>query len=434
MALINKLTQTFLETHDPQGTIWVAYSGGVDSHVLLHVLATLSAQYHIKAVHINHGLYPNAEQWSAHCQSVCDDLNIACEIVKVDVKKSAGESLEAQARHARYSAFESFIKENDVLVTAHHQGDQAETLLLQLLRGAGIKGLSGMPETKTFGEGCLLRPLLNATRADILEYAKENKLNWIEDESNRDEKFSRNFLRHQLLPVLEKHWPQAKKTIARSSKHIAEANSLLDEIAASDLANLKSEQANILSIKALLSLSETRQRNVLRYWFQNQDVILPDEKKLQAIIDEVMLAQPDTDPCVNWKDVEVRRFQDGLYLLPKLPDHDITWKKTWDLKTDLTLPSGLGKLTAKKTNTPGLKPTINSVDVRFRQGGEQMALPNRQGHHTLKNLFQEWQVPTWQRDRIPLLYVDNELTVVVGYAVAEKFIAPEGFEIVSSPH
>lgn len=251
----------------------IAFSGGLDSTVLLHLLAHLAKTENLpalSALHIHHGLQAAADAWPEHCQSVCDALGVPLHVVRVQVQRGA--SLERAARDARYGAFVDATQVDDVLLTAQHQDDQAETLLFRLLRGAGVRGLSGMPNQRPVGRGLLVRPLLAVTRAELEAYATENHLNWIEDPSNQDRQFSRNYLRHQVFPVLTERWPQAMASMARSASHLNEAQALLNELAQIDLAeaNTVSDFAWLgvpsLELAALAKLSAARQRNALSHW------------------------------------------------------------------------------------------------------------------------------------------------------------------------
>lgn len=470
---------------------FIAYSGGLDSQVLLHILTRSKLQdkeYKIIAIHINHNLSPNAKAWVKHCRNNCKALGVKLIVKSIAVKKAKlpGHSLEAVARNLRYAAFAEIIENDGCLLTAHHADDQAETLLLQLLRGAGPKGLSAMPEKIEFQGVTVIRPLLDYSRQDLQSYAEQHHLQWIEDESNTNPKIDRNYIRQNLMPQIKKHWAGATTTLNRVAKHCAEASELLDELADLDYAKVLGSQPNTLSAKKLSKLSAARQRNVIRHWLHTQKLATPSTVKMQQIQATVLHSRHDATPLVTWDSVEVRRYRDDVYAMPplkKLPrDLTLDWD---DLTIPLELPNELGTLrceiamprvhdkddlpnrlraedaiimqhTAKnafsssrgltagsnklskyaskialkinelsKIVPSGTKNTAakhNKIDetgkltVRFRIGGEHCVLPNRTGSHTLKNLFQEWNVPTWQRDFIPLVYCDNELIAIVGYA------------------
>jgi tRNA(Ile)-lysidine synthase len=407
--------------------IYVAYSGGVDSHVLLHALVQLVSNKQLKVIHIHHGLFQQADEWAAHCQKICNKLKVDCEIVKVKVDCSSGDSIEEAARNARYQVFAKLLQDGDVLVCAHHVDDQAETCLLQFLRGAGIKGLAAMPSVVRFAKGYLARPFLSISRQDILTYAKQNKLSWVEDESNHDLKFTRNFLRYKVMPLFKKRWPGISKTIMRVSDHCAEANQLLKELAEQDLSLVHGKASNTLSVQKLNNFSYVRQKNILREWLQNQGYLLPSTIKLKHIIGDVINARGDAKSCVSWSDVEVRRYQDDVYAMDALVQHDVGTHIFWDCKKDLQLPANMGLLSCKKVVGKGVRQDVikEPLKVAFRQGGEACRLLNRQGTHQLKKLFQEWQVPPWLRDRVPLIYIADKLAMIVGFGVCEEFAARE---------
>lgn len=425
--MITKILQTFL-SNLLQNNFLIAYSGGVDSCVLLNVLAQLRQEFpeiKLKAIHIHHGLFKEADQWAEHCQKICAELKVDLQIIKVEVKRSKGISIEEAARSARFSALAKILQENDVLITAHHADDQAETCLLQFLRGAGIKGLASMPSIISFAKGFLARPFLKISRADILNCAKKNNLSWIEDKSNHDLNFTRNFLRFKIMPEFKKRWPNVNKTISRAANNCAEANELLKDLAVQDMRKLQGSITNTLSIARLQKLSLPRQKNVLRQWIQTQGFRLPSAIKLQHIITDVINARIDAAPCVAWGKIEIRRFKDELYVLPPLMDFDRNKTLTWDGKKPLKLPENLGVLQIKKVVGEGLKADIlnKNIEIRFRQGGEQCKLLGRTGTHKLKKLFQEWNVPPWKRDRIPLLYVNNKFAAIIGYVICQEFVA-----------
>lgn len=402
-----------LFSHTTANTIWVAYSGGVDSHVLLHLCAEQKKQQPelaIKAIHINHHLSKQSDNWQQHCQTQCDRLNIPLIIKSVQCDAPKGESLEAYARTLRYKAIKETIENTDVVLTAHHKDDQAETLLLQCLRGSGPKGLAAMAEITDFSNGFLLRPLLQSNRQDLIEYAKQHDLSWIEDESNFDPKFRRNYLRHEVMPKLKQHWPGSSNTLARTSKLCAEADELLSQYAEMLITQCRTKQ-NTLRVSTLLELGESQQRLVLRHHIELLKYTLPSSTKLQSIINNLLLAKEDATPYVEWKGVEIRRYNDELYVMYSQTEHDITQIIPWDLVTPLEVDSIDRILTSN--DLPDQLDKNGGYTIRFRQGGETIMLNPAVGHQQLKKLFQEWNIPPWQRDRIPLLYRDEELVAVL---------------------
>jgi len=411
----------------------LAYSGGLDSHVLLHLLVQLKKLKHINdfsVVHVNHQLHADSSQWAEHCVQQCRQYKVDCNIIKVTVNKNSGVGLEAAARQARYAAFESLVTDKTLLLTAQHADDQIETFLLQSLRGSGVKGLAAMPAIKSFTQGYLCRPLLSSTQQEIADYALKNNLKWIDDPSNKNTKFDRNYLRHEVIPALKKRWPAIHKTFLRVTQYQAENKKLVEELAQIDLLQLQKYEKEInnnqLSISGLQTLSLHRKKNVLRYWLHNKNNLsMPDSTHLMRILNEVLTAAEDAEPCVSWSDAIVRRYNNYLYADSLITKEDfietINWKSnevfnvnSKQLVTEELLGQGLS---AKKLQS-------QNVTIRFRQGGEVCRPLGRGEHqHKLKKLFQEWQVPPWQRNTIPLLYVDDVLAQVVGYCLCEPFAA-----------
>jgi len=410
--------------------LWVAYSGGCDSHVLLHSLVALRSEIkaEIKAIHINHGLSPFAPEWEEHCRDTCEQLAVPYIAISVNAKKK-NSSPEEAARHARYSEWKKLLNKNEVILLAHHQDDQAETVLIQLLRGAGVKGLAAMPLQQYFSKGLLCRPLLTFLRKEIHSYAIEHKLNWIDDPSNFDTDFDRNFLRHDVVPLLETRWPSLKKVLSRTASHQADADQLLTELAFQDWHHVR--ENNQINISALVKLSDKRQRNVLRYWIADIcELILPDTVHLQRILNEVLTAVVDAKPEVIWRGGEVRRYQGLLYAQEKLIEPQNDLMLLWpNIEMPLELNKNGLKLSAISSVGKGLsqeKLKNTKISLQFRQGGETCRPVGRGQTHQLKKLFQEWKIPPWQRVSVPLLYVDGQLAQVVGYCHCEPFAAIEG--------
>lgn len=408
-AILNSL----LATH-PHSSHWiVAYSGGLDSHVLLHLLASNRACWSgrtLAAVYVDHGLQAASAYWGAHCAQICRALKIPFRMLRIDARPAPGESPEAAARRTRYAALAIELNADTALLTAHHRDDQAETLLLQLLRGAGPHGLAAMPTASRLGPGWLLRPLLNVDRADILTYAREHGLQWIEDTSNTNTDFDRNYLRHRILPPLRERWPALSRNLARSASLCAETADWLDMEADADLAQVVAQRPDSLSLSALRELSELRQRNVLRRWLRQLGLTVPDHRQLRQLLRDMLHAGHDRQPLVRWRGGEMRRYQDRLYAMSPLPSHDAQqtwiWRATTKGWPPLELP-GLGWLEMHATVGAGLRTELlaNGVLwVRFRQGGERFRPAGRAHHQELKKLLQEASIPPWERDRLPLIY------------------------------
>lgn len=444
----------------PKGArLWIAYSGGCDSHVLLHLLHLLHQlqsplQLQLHAVHVNHSLSPFADQWTEHCHKICTELDIPLVALKVNAKPQPGESPEEAARHVRYQAIMKQLAAGDYLCTAHHQDDQAETLLLQLLRGAGPKGLAAMATQSPLGHAIQLRPLLHLSREEIQHYAETHNLEWVDDHSNSDTRYNRNYLRHEVMPLLKQRWPAAARTISRSAEHCAEAAELLEHLAEQDWQQCRSTEEfehypvrpepvegrsrtkppqtrlDVINIAALQSLPLTRQKNLLRHWIGRNALPLPSEIKLHHIINDVMGAAEDRTPCVTWPGVEVRRYAGQLHIMPPLPVIDSNTIIPWsDLAKPLPLPDGRTLVCVPAEQRPALSASRlqqGKVTIRYRQGGEWLQPANSTHHKTLKQILQEQRIPHWQRDQVPLVYVDEELVAVVGVCLTGETDALKG--------
>lgn len=395
----------------------IAYSGGMDSHVLLHSMNILRQQnpaLKVRAAHIHHGLNANADFWVKHCMTICQQLNIELVVRKIIVKKNQ-HSLEALARELRYQEFAKIIASDECLLTAHHANDQAETVLLQLFRGGGPKGLAAMPKYKNLAQGDFLRPLLEFRRQDLHEYALKNQLYWIEDDSNANIGYDRNFIRHKLIPIIIERWPGIFKTLSRSAEHCAQANKLLSVLAYQDYLLTQGSAPDTLSIKQLLAFDTARCNNLIRYWLQKLNLPIPSSIKLQHIFTDVLHCRNDAHPIVHWQGAEIRRYRDDLYAMQPLSIIKTNIVIPWDIKTSLELPNNLGTLTRQLLKNHGLDLNYNSenITVRFRHGGHKCKVRNRAGTHSLKKLFQEQGIPPWQRNYVPLIFQDEELIGII---------------------
>lgn len=420
MSLLTRM-QVFFSQYGFDRTYWVAYSGGLDSHVLLSLCKKIATilPIRLRVIHINHGLSPHAIEWAKHCAHVSRGYGIDYVEHTMEVKPQKGESLEEAAREQRYAFFASCMHHEDILLTAHQQDDQAETVLLQLFRGAGPKGLAAMPSIKAFAGGFHARPLLEFPRERLFQYAKEHQLHWLDDESNHSHKLTRNFIRHEILPLLKARWCTVTETISRTAQHCAETQLLLTEYALPEYKNAKGLHENTLSVSKLLQLDTQKQKLILRTWIERSGYLLPDAKKLKAIIHDVFTAKWDRAPCVKWDNVELRRYRDDLYLMAPLAEFEINKIYEWNITDRLTLPQ-IGILEVSPVRGRGLHSDIKKVDVRFRQGGESVHI-NGCGHHSLKNLFREWNVLPWERNRIPLIFLAEKLIAVVGHFIDPHF-------------
>ncbi|RRQ20124.1 tRNA lysidine(34) synthetase TilS [Thiohalobacter thiocyanaticus] len=405
---------------------WVALSGGLDSVVLLHRLVTQRETLGLPlgAVHVDHQLHPESAQWSERCRALCRQLDIPFELHRVQARHCPGESPEAAAREARYQALRDWLRPDHCLLTAHHEDDQAETLLLQLLRGSGPKGLAGMPAVSVFGRGWLGRPLLGVSREQLLAWARDHALDWVEDPGNVDRRYDRNFLRHDILPRLEARWPGVKHALARAARHQADAASLQDALAVSDLMQVGGRGPATLSVTALLHYTPPRRRNLLRYWLNSLGLPTPSEAVLEQIDQAALGARVDAMPRVHWPGAEVRRYRDDLYAMRPLlrPPAGL---RDWDGGSCELEPAD-GRLEVTPTSGQGLRRDAlagRRLQLGFRTGGETLVPAGRGHHHSLKQLFQERGIPPWERDRVPLVYCDGELVAVAGLWLVEGWQA-----------
>ncbi len=405
---------------------WVGFSGGLDSSVLLHCLAALQGRLGapLAALYIDHGWHPAAASWGDHCGVVAAALGVVYERIAVNATAQGGESPEAAARRARYAAIAGRLQPGEMLLTAHHLDDQAETLLLQLFRGAGPRGLAAMPSAAPLGEGWHGRPLLGVDRQRLAGYAASHQLRWLEDPSNLDITLDRNRLRRQLMPALLERWPSLPRVLARTAGHMAEASQLLDELAAAEAERALGGHPHCLSATAVAALAPPHARNLLRWWIRSRQLPPPDSNRLDQVLREVVGAAPQASPRVAWVGAEVRRYRDDLYALaPLAAVPEGGWE--WSLHRPLTLP-GLGTLVAERGRGEGLRADIERVTVRFRHGGERCRPVGRDGSHPLKKLWQEAGVAPWEREREPLLLVEGALAAVGERWICQPFAAAAG--------
>ena len=399
----------------------VAYSGGLDSHVLLHLCHATGLA--VRAVHVHHGLQAEADSWDRHCAAVCARLDIPYTCLHVDATPAPGQSPEDAARIARYRALENELRPHEVLLTAHHQHDQAETLLLQLLRGAGPAGLAAMPLSREFGPGLHVRPLLASSRQQLRQYAEQHQLVWVEDPSNIDTGYDRNYLRRHIFPALTQNWPNVHAALANAAGLQQDALEIIEAMAAIDLAAVATQQADSLSIRKLLQLPPARQYNVLRYWINAAGYDKPRRNILHEVMHNVLPAAEDAAPLVLWANTEIRRYQDTLYVLQALSSHAIDHVYAWDGEQPLSIDTLKLELRLEQTEGRGMRrdAVAKGMTVRFRQGGEQLRPHGRRHTHSLKKLMQVAGIPPWQRNRIPLIYIEHQLACVCGFWVAEAF-------------
>lgn len=389
----------------PRAPLLVALSGGIDSSVLLHALAsTKSARVRgLRALHVDHGLHRDAGVWAAHCRTFCEGLATALTIERVDVKRD-GRGLEAAARKTRQLAFETTLSEGEILVLAHHRDDQAETFLLRALRASGADGLGAMRPWRRFGRGWLWRPLLDRPRCELIAYARTHGVQWIDDPSNADTRLDRNFLRHRVMPLLRERWPHADAAFARSAMLSGEAGELLAIEDEQALAVARGSDSAMLDVERLRTLPAARRARVLRIWIRHLELPPLPAAGLAHIETDLLNPGTGTQAEFAWSGVVVRRWRDVLHAGRQHPPLPLHWRVAWDGREPLPLPDGgtLRLLGDRGFDTP--------VCVGARQGGERIALTGRAHSHELKHVLQDFGVPPWRRERIPLLSTpDGEL-------------------------
>jgi tRNA(Ile)-lysidine synthase len=433
----------------PDVSLCVAFSGGADSTALLAALAKRQrgtstsqapasqrpASLRLRALHVDHGLRPASRQWAAHCRALARYLRVPLKVLTTKVERARGVSLEAAAREARYRLLASALHPGEILLTAHHSDDQLETVLLQLLRGSGLPGLSAMPAVAPFAQGLLARPLLSRSRAELESWVREQGLTWVEDDSNVDEGFDRNYLRLRVLPLIRDRWPGSAMAVARSARHAAEAQSLLDTLARADTD--RASYGESLSIKSLRALPPDRRRNALRFWITRAGYLAPESKRLEEIAGPLLDARPDANPFVEWGEGEgsgrAQRHGDLLSLGPRTsrslsrpraqaaapttgashtpsasasPTASLALVWSWHDSPVCDLPHDLGKLELQPDprGPVDLDVLPHPLLIRWRRGGERLSPLRGGSRRALKNLLQEAHVPVTDRPRLPLLF------------------------------
>lgn len=412
----------FFAQHPQLTCVTVAYSGGMDSEVLLYALAQVRRDWSalaVQAVHVQHGLQAQAPSWVDHCRQTCSELGIALQVEYIRERPAAGESIEAWARRVRYQCLAAYANTaTSAVFCAHHQDDQAETLLLNLLRGTGPAGLGGMPMLRRLGVGWLARPLLDCQRSQLAQYAAEHRLNWVEDPSNTNPAMDRNFLRQQVLPLLRQHWPAASPVIARCAGFCASQTAVLSQYLTTDLALLQGSIPGTLSVTRLQQVDLERRAWLVRQWLKTKGLALPSSVKLANALATLLSATLVGSPCQTWTGAELRRYRDDLYALPTLCELPAEIRVTPSSVIDI---DGLGRYCFKPGIGAGFRwPDAGGGDLRFRfrLGGERIRLSPKGGQQLLKSLFQQWGVPPWLRVRIPLLYAENTLLAVADLAIS----------------
>lgn len=428
-SLARPLLTPYLSELSGAPQIYIAYSGGLDSSVLLDAASAELPREKLRAVHINHHLSPNSDYWQEHCRQVCALLAIPFIHHQLRIE-ATGEGLEQAARRGRYDYFQALLQPGDFLLMAHHQDDQVETLIYRMLRGSGPKGLAGIPAARPLGEGQLLRPLLGYSRQHLETYAADKNLRWIHDESNDGTTFDRNYLRHEVIPAIAKRWPDYRQRLVRSAGQCAKANRLLVERAEQDLvaADRRSERLGAsIDLAAFMGLSEPRQHNLLREWVAFEGLAPFGVHTLNAVMTDLVRAREDAAPRVSWRGGQFRRFRNRLFLLPPQP-WGLAAPESGNCRVDVLPVAGLANplplgdgfelqfAPGQGGNALRVQPT-DKIEIRFRQGGERCRPLGRSGSAPLKKLFQEYGLEPWLRNLAPLVYINGGLA-----AVADLFV------------
>ena len=438
MSKLDTEVERFVK-HKNARRLLVALSGGVDSVSLLYKLCELRTHYDlsIAALHVDHQIQPESEQWMKHCQAQCDELKVPLKTIKLNLQDS-GHGQEAAARQARYDWFHSQITPADVLVLAHHMGDQIETVLLRLFRGSGLLGLGAMHEIRQFGLGWMARPLLGVSKEEIIAYARKMDLRYIEDPSNLDTYIDRNFVRHEVLPLIRLRWPSVDQTIFRSSDHLKTIQSSLDKGAQVDLKMfLCLSKPTLLGdygcirIDDLINLDQTRIVDVLRYWIRCEGLTLPSTGKMNELMRQVFGNETMGRGGIRWKEGEFRAYRGFLYLLPVQPKLCNPVTQHWQGLDALRIKEVEVALSVRRRRGSGIRVSFikNSPFILDWQHKARVIRPSRSRHNrTIKNLFQESGIPSWERCRLPYVYLGDDLVCIPGLAV-EKAYAASGTEI-----
>ncbi len=408
--------------------IWIGFSGGADSTALLYLfcswIKSIPQSPLISALHIHHGLHKEADAWAVHCRTVCSGLDIEYHEQRIAVRQVAGNSKEEIARKMRYATIAGLLADEEVFCTAHHGDDQAETVLLQLLRGSGPEGLAAMPVWRRLGVGWLHRPLLNVTKEAITNYLKRYPMvRIVHDPSNVDQALARAFVRHRLVPLLKQRYQGITKALVRSARLQQTAAEALKARAAEDLMVVRTPGQNALSCDALATLPRPRASAVIRLWIKLEGHPYPRSEQLNTWLESALLAGPDREPLMQLSTIEVRRYRRYLYLVNPLSESATKALRVkhwlWTPPVQLFLPTGI--LCAVYTKGPGLlhaNLANQTLCVRFRQGGERLKLSMESKTRPLKDLWQKYAVPPWERYCMPLVYRDKQLIAVAGLGVA----------------
>jgi tRNA(Ile)-lysidine synthase len=386
--------------------------------------------FKLKAIHVHHGISPYADDWLNFCKQKCKLLDIEFDAVKVKINKKGSLGIEGEARELRYEAIKK--KQKDIVALGHHQNDQAETLMLQLLRGSGLKGLAGMPEFDKKRK--FWRPMLNIKKELLEKYASENGIKYIKDESNEDINFDRNFIRKKVLPLIESRYPASIETISRSASNISEGYHLNKLLALDDSKNVMSDDGSYLLISDLNKLPNLRAINLIRWWLSFNGLLMPSKKNVEELFRQVKLIKKDTS--LNLKisnDRSIRAFGNKLFIV-SMKNNLPSYRFKWAGQDEIELPNK-SKLHFVKTKKGGLslsKLGVNTLDIKGRTGGEKLKPLPDQPSRSLKYLFQKADIPHWERDQFPLVYANEKLVAVPNLGVQFEYqskIGEVGYQI-----
>lgn len=415
-----------LKSYPDAEKYWIACSGGMDSCVLLHLfyLNRSRLKQSVEVVYVDHRLQKQSKKWGDFCARICRQYDFFFSYLEIDEEYKNGFSIEEWAREKRYQLLADKMNNDDILFTAHHQDDQIETFFLHAFRGSGPRGLVAMPNIRKFSIGFHARPLLGCSQQELKQYANEHQLDWKTDPSNDDIRYNRNYLRKSVLPVIEARWPAFRITTSRLIEHQQEVKSLLDEIAEDDLRQAVAKTSSAINIDVICNFSNARKKNLIAFWLKKIGMNLPASRHLNQIMTNVLDSEEDKEPCVNWNGVEVRRYRNMLYAIKPLSVHDRSMRYEWDINQPFLLSDESLVASSEKGKGISKKRIENKiVEIRFRQGGEKIRPENQSISKSVKHLFQEKGVLPWCRDRIPLIYIDNQLALIPGFCMDEKFAA-----------
>jgi tRNA(Ile)-lysidine synthase len=427
----DKIYQSFqdnIKQNSADLEILLGFSGGLDSSVLLHLLADMQTQLHFKlnAIHVHHGLNPSADDWLNFCKEKCKLLDIEFYDVKVKINEKGSLGIEGEARVLRYKEIRK--KQKGFVALGHHQNDQAETLLLQLLRGSGLKGLAGMPELDE--ERKFWRPMLNIKKELLEKYASENNIEYIEDDSNEDINFDRNFIRKKVFPLIESRYPALIETISRSASNISEGHHLNELLALDDSKNVMSDDGSYLFINDLNKLPNLRAVNLIRWWLSFNNLLMPSKKNIKEIFRQVKYIKKDTS--LNFKisnNQSIRAFDDKLFIVSMMKNLS-SYNFKWAGEQEIKLPNK-SKLHFVKTKKGGLslsKLGVKTLYIKGRSGGEKLKPFPDQPSRSLKYLFQKADIPHWERDQVPLIFANEQLVAVPNLGVQFDYQSNDGEE------